>query len=374
MGDSTQNSEQPKGQLSAEDLGLIPDSLEDEVKTDEEIWAEIETQETAAVKGTEANGEDLAGDKPAVDADADASADASASAAGSEDSNEDRQAGEASSNQEDEGDQGAGDAQSAADKLWSGANDEQRAAFAAGQAQIKKLEQSDRSNRGRVSTLQRQVNDITKQLDRAAKAPGDKLGAADAGTAAKGFLASKDWKDFEGEYPEVAGPLGKVITELQTQVTNASSRQDAIDDDRHLDDVHEQTDILLKEHPDWLDTATDDAFGPWLEDQPRHIQEAAVRNAKEIVDAREAADVVSRFKAFRSEQSEGSAGPGNAGDEPGDQETGNSLTGKRQRQLDSAAGARPRGAGAATGIPEDGDPQALWDAFDRQDERAAAAR
>ena len=360
MGEKTQNSEQIEGKadaagadgkaadtaaVTAEDLDLIPAGLEDEGKDDEEIWEEIDAQETA-----EANGEDDAGDKLAASADADADS-------GASDEDQEGSKGEVQPDP--------------ADKLWEGANEDQRAAFNAAQDQIKKLEQSDRSQRGRVSTLQRQVNDITRQLDRAAKAPDDASGAADAGEAAKGFLDSKDWKDFAGEYPEVASPLGKVIADLQKQVTGFATRQDAIEDDRQNDVVAEQTELLEKEHSDWLDAATDPMFEPWLADQPRHIREAAVRNAKEIVDAREAADVVGRFKAFRSEQGEGSAGPVDADGEkpPDNQETVTDLSEKRKRQLESSASARGKGAGAATGIPEDGDEEAIWKAIDVKEER-----
>ena len=375
---STQNSKQPGGDAgaanaaagtaaaTAEDLELIPASLEDEVKSDEEIWEDIDTQETAA-----ANGEDLAGDKSAVNASA-----AAASGGSVEDQLEagieaGKQTGEASSGQDDKGEHGTGDAQGAADKLWSNANDEQRAALDASHAHIKKLEQSERSNRGRVSTLQRQLNDITRQFDqRADKATADQPSDTDV-TATNAFLDSKDWKDFEGEYPEVAGPLGKVVAGLQTEITGQRKQLDAIGVDRRQDAVDEQTDLLEEEHPDWLDAAEDPMFGGWLEDQPRHIREAAVRNAREIVDAAEAADVVGRFKAFRSEQSDDSAGPGDAGAKPDDQEQVTSLSGKRKRQLEASSGARPTGAAAAHGIPEEGDEEAIWDAFDKKEAREA---
>ena len=369
MSKQTQNSDKPGNgadaanaaagaeALTADDLDLISENLEDEVKDDDEIWADIDAEEDAAAKAA-ATGTDSIEDQ--LDA---------GRAAGD--------AGEAVSDQDDEGEQDDGDADTAADKLWTGASDGQRKAFGAAQAQITKLEQSDRSNRGRVSTLQRQINDITKQFDAAASK--DAAAAEDGdseGTATNAFLDSKAWKDFESEYPEVAGPFGTVVASLQTEIADQGKQLDAIGDDRREDAVAEQTEILEEQHPDWQDAATDDAFGPWLEGQPRHMREAAVRNAEVIVDASEAADVIGRFKAFKVEQSDDSAGPGDDGEgdgpKPEDQDdTVTNLEGKRRRQIEASSGARPKGAGAATGIPEDGDEEAIWDAFDKQEQREA---
>ncbi len=105
-----------------------------------------------------------------------------------------------------------------------------------------------------------------------------------------------------------------------------------------------------------------------MKTQPRHIQEAAYRNANEIVDAAEAADVVSRYKAFRQPQQQNiNASPPNTERDANNQR----LLGKRQRQLESAATARSRGPGVATGIPEDGDPETLWKQFDEMERRNA---
>ena len=374
--ESKPNSQQPGGDagagaaaeasVTAEDLDLISASLEDEAKTDEQIFDEIGVEEAAAANPDAEPAASLE-DELITGLDAGKKPDDAAGTA------------KPSGEDDEEGKQEPGEAdKDAADKLWAGASDEQRAAFDATQAIITKLEHSDRSQKGRVSTLQRQLTDVTRQLDQGAnKAIPGQPGDTD-GTATTAFLASKDWKDFQGEYPEVAAPLGKLVAGLQAELTGQKKQMDAISTDRRHDTVEEQTELLEKEHSDWLDAVTDDAFGPWLEDQPRHMREAAVRNAKEIVDASEAADVVGRFKAFRSEQSDDSAGPGDDGDKgkkpkPDDQELLTSLSDKRTLQLEASAGARPSGASAAHGIPEDGDDEAIWKAFDAKEAREAAA-
>ena len=95
------------------------------------------------------------------------------------------------------------------------------------------------------------------------------------------------------------------------------------------------------------------------------------------MDAAEAADVVSRFKAFRSAQSDAGSDTLDADDTEGpadDKGKGDGttqLTGKRQRQLEAASTTRTGGPGAAHGIPEDGDPEEIWKAYDRQEQREA---
>ena len=347
----TEKTAKTEPEPKVDDLALIDDKLADDSKSEDELWNEIDAEEVAAANGDKPPGDTPTAAAASIEDQLDAGLDAGEKGAATPDKDV-----------KDPKDADATD-------IWADASEGQRAAFDAAQDEIKKLGHSDRSQRGRVSTLQRQVADITKQLDRAAKPPGDKTGDADAGTT-DGYLASEGWKAFAGEYPEVAGPLGEVVTGLQGEVANLNSQLGVITDDRTADAVETQTELLAKEHSDWLTTTAEDGFGPWLEDQPRHIKEAAGRNAEKIVDAREAADVVGRFKAFRLEQDDKPAGPG-PGDKPKDQETGKSLSGKRKRQLETSSGARPKGAGVATGIPAEGSDEAMWDAWDKEDERQA---
>jgi hypothetical protein len=94
-----------------------------------------------------------------------------------------------------------------------------------------------------------------------------------------------------------------------------------------------------------------------------------VRNAEEVVDAEEAADVVGRFKAFLAARQNGTGGDrGSADERPlqggnGNHQAQQPLSDKRKRQLESASTARSRGPGAATGIPDD--EEGAWKAFEK---------
>jgi len=340
-----------------EDLALIDDALEDEGKDDAEIWGDIEQAEAAAESGAAADDSAAASDAAAAAA-ATTAADDAGTTGGEELPPADKPAA------------------AEQDDPWAAAPEELRSAHDADQARIKKLEQSDRSQRGRLGSMQRQINELhgTRAQPAADEtAAGDAAGATGGG---KDFLASDDWKSFESEYPEVATPMKQVVSDLRNEVTRQGSALDAITTDRHHDAADEQEHLLEEEHADWEEVTAAEEFGTWLDEQPRHIKEAAIRNAEEIVDAEEAADVVGRFKATRSAQ----AGDGPATDTPdaGDEaDAGDGptpLTGKRQRQLEAASTTRTGGPGVATGIPEDGDEAALWKAMDKEDARREAQR
>ena len=221
--------------------------------------------------------------------------------------------------------------------------------------------------------MQRRINEIGGHIAphkpaAASAAAGDEGKTGDD----KDFLASDDWKSFQGEYPEVAKPMLNLVSDLRGEITLLRKEQDAIGADRHLDATNEQTEILEEEYPDWEEVMADEGLLPWLDSQPRHIQEAAIRNAEEIVDAAEAADVVGRFKATRSAQEDDGSSTGTLDAENTGKGDGTTrLAGKRKRQLEAASTTRTGGPGAAHGIPEDGDPEKIWDAFDKQEQRQA---
>jgi len=348
------------------DLDLVDDKLEDEGKDDETIWAEIEQEESKA--------------DPAPDDSAGAAAAAPTDDAGAEAAkvgeNEDVPPQDLSDG--DPSDKATPDT----DDPWAGANDTQRAAFDAAQAQIKKLEQSDRSQRGRLAAAQRQINGLMKQDKPAAAPDANKAAASDnAGEAveksdSKGVVGSDDWKAFAKEYPEVAKPMETLVSSLTAQIESQNRQLDVIGIDRAQNLADEQEKLLAEEHDDWEKVIDAPELMPWLREQPRHIQEAAIRNGEEIVDAAEAADVLSRFKAFRSAQENTDTGNSNTETALADtgKDNGTQLSDKRQRQLESASTTRRGGPSAATGIPEDGDEKAIWKAFDKQEERQQQQR
>lgn len=328
--------------------------LSDEEKDEAALWDELAANEAAASGDTDdqssADADDLDGAAAAAAADDDENADDAANRQGSDDAPGDNKAAQAAD---------ANKADKAAD-VWANATPEQKAAFEAAEADRKKLEQALRSDRGRLSALQRQINELTRKP--AASAAGN-TGASDGAE----FLQSEDWKNFSTEYPEIAGPLGKVVASLQMQVATQSKVLNAIGDERQQAALNEQEQILASEHSDWLEVGTSQEFTDWVFTQPRHIQEAAFRNHEHIVDAAEAADLIGRYKQFAMPKENNAAANAGGGTQ------NNRSDAKRRHQLESASSVRGNGPGVASGIPEDGDEEAIWKMMDEQERRKQRA-
>lgn len=370
---ATKNQSQDQQQVDPQDLDLVDDNLEDEGRDEAELWSEFDQAEAQAATDDpegppdEGRTDDDGGDQGAADDAGRETDDSSADGGGSD---------AAAQGQSDGDNPPSDDADRQAQQLWANATPEQRAAFEAAQAQVRKLEQAERSNRGRLSALQRQINELMAdrkpQPEKAASQQAADGQQGDGDGQPDGFLASDEWKAFQEEYPEVAGPMAKVIGNLQQHTTRLEKELSAIGADRRQSALEEQATLLADTHPDWEQVMSNRLLSEWLPNQPRHIREAALRNGNEIVDAEEAADVVDRFKAYLAAQGGNAQNQNNApaGNGRGSG-TNKALQGRRQRQLESATTARSRGPGAATGIPEDGDPEQIWRQFDEMERRQA---
>lgn len=355
-------------------------------KTDAELWAEFDRAEGAAPGDTNvtASPDDESGDGQDEDVDTGAATDGDGTPAdGSATRTEGAEGASGDGRQASGGtpppDGAAGTAQ---DDPWAKATPELRSAF---EAERTKWEDRDRRTRGQVSALQREINELKRSRTAApanGAADGKGSGKSDGDDTADGIFVSDEWKTFEQEYPEVSGPIGKLIRRQEQTIQSLRGDVSAITSDRREADLDEQEELLAEQHADWQTVAEHPSLGSWLETQPRHIREAAARNAEFISDAAEAADVIGRFKAHLASQP---ATPGNgtgaqggngapAAGNGGQGKQNPPLSGKRQRQLESASSTRSGGPGAAFGIPEDGDPETLWKQWERYDEQQARAQ
>jgi len=313
---------------AADDLDLIDPGLEDEAKEDEELWDEIDAEETGEAADDSAAADTASDDEPAASDD-------------------------------------AGD-----DDIWAGATDAQKAAFTAAENNNSNLQHQLDSEKGRTKTFRRQLSDVTGQLDRVAAKPPKKDDATDDGPTDDSHPES--WDKLDSEYPEVAGPVGDRLDRIEANQKKIDKREEdeaADAKQEHLAAVTEQTRLLNTEHSDWLEVATNPEFEAWLDDQPREFRDAAAQNANEIVDASAAGRVIARYKASRSDQGDDDLG----GPDDSQDTTDTSLADRRKRQLDSAKGPRHKGPGTVVkGIPEDGSDEEIWDGFDKEDARKEA--
>ena len=254
------------------------------------------------------------------------------------------------------------------DDIWDGASDAQKAAFKAAQGRAAAAETQDRRSRGSVSGLQRQVSDLTAKVATIDAMPG---GAADSRVNAE---ADEEWDTFAKEYPEVAGPVEKRLTSKDVRIDTLERTLAAVSD-THRDTLYERNEqSLVGKHPDWevvlgvegsqenpTDvTAAANLFAGWLGQQPAYLQQAAMRNSDSIVDPEEAGHVIEVYK-----QSTG-VGQRAAAPNTGGKPKTTPLSAKQTRQLVSGAAPRTAGSGPVTsGVPEEGDPAALWEGLEK---------
>lgn len=234
--------------------------------------------------------------------------------------------------------------------------------------ELEELRQHKRSNLGRESARVKQIRELEAALEAAKKEK------AAGPTAAADKAADKDADDpeiaaFEKEYPEVSGPVRKLLAktvsakesenaDLKKQVNALLGRARSEDVMAH---VLAQESKLQEVHADWreltgaeganLDAAAQkknsDAFLDWVQTQPKYVVDAAVRNGDYIVDAVEAADLIGRYKAHLAQ----TAGAGGAG--PDNQPKGSKPDPKREAQIAAARSVQHRGAAPVGAAPDD---------------------
>lgn len=230
------------------------------------------------------------------------------------------------------------------------ANDATRAEVERLAAENAKIEQRIRSDQGRKAAHQRRIDELVAQAQPRSRQ--ERQDDADA------------LKALETDYPEIAEPLKKI-----SQSVNI--RLDKIDEDgesRRKAAETELNDLLAAEEqrldglaPDWRDVlkANGKTYNAWIEDQPKRLRDLAARNADAITDADSAAEVLTAFKEFLQP--------------PAPPSRNLPLNDRRQRQKTGASSPQTSGGRATVaGIPEDGDPEAIWDAFEVQDAAKAA--
>jgi hypothetical protein len=337
---TAQNTAAGKAAPTADELALVDDRLADVGKDETALWAEFDEADGVDKAEVVNDGAKAADDRTDDDVSGgDAGADAGKTAEPVADPS-----GAATDGQQ----KGAGD-------IWANATPEQRAELDRLRSEASKAKNEAKAQSGRQAALQRRVNELQKMLQpRAGEAPKPK--DALAGIA----------QDF----PEIAEPLTKALEPIAERLNeNDTTRRQAAHDEL-AGIIEEQTSALLEKHGDYEDVLAKNAaaFTAWVNDPrtPQGYVQAAHRNANAIVDADGAIAVMDAFKA--SLQPPAAAAPAQA-TEPNHPVQ---LNDRRQRQLDASASPRPsNGRPVISGIPKDGDAQAIWDAFDAQEARRA---
>lgn len=229
----------------------------------------------------------------------------------------------------------------------------------------KRIGQDYAAARRQIGQLRAEMQQLRSQVS----APPNGAAPTDKAAPAGSLLEDNDLKAVADEYPEIAKPFMKVIGALEQRLAQFEPIGKQVVQERVDAAMQAEENALRATHADY-DTyiaSNGKAFVDWLATQPRHIREAADRNGTVIQDAEEAADVISRFKAHMGVDGSRTANPApNGGQQP--------LSGKRARQMAASAAPRGRTISASAGIPEDGDEEAIWKAFDALEERQSRSR
>lgn len=253
----------------------------------------------------------------------------------------------------------------ATDDIWANAPAELREAH---ERQMRDADLRVRSANGRVSALNRQLQNYrqqgeqtgtepqTQQRETQTQVPSAQPGQID--------LNAEQYQRLREEFPEVAGPLLDLIAMQNGQIQRFAQTAGAFEQQQVSAVISEQERLLTEQHPDWNEVTQDDRFGGWLETQPTSIKQALQRNFDAIVDGADAALVIGKFKQ--------DMGIGAAPPPPPNPQPTPSQDDRRQRQI---AGGRDPGRTpppVQTGIPDEFD--AATDAFMARRERQQQQR
>lgn len=200
---------------------------------------------------------------------------------------------------------------------WAGLTEAQKQHFEA-------IRQSESSNRGRVSALQRKINQMT------ATAPSSQVEPVERKDS-QPDRADK-LKQAAEEYPDAVGPLVEAIVDLQARLEASMPKapeQGAEPDEAALNKEYQ---ALETAHPDYRQIGSDPAYASWVGSKSEQIRALANSYA--------ASDVASVLSLYKAERSASQATPARA-------ETDTTAQ-KRQRQLEGSRAVQQRGSPAAS--------------------------
>jgi hypothetical protein len=339
-------------QPPAEGAGQQPPEKSEE----EKIWAELMAADEPEAATQPVNGEDVShdfGDQLQDDP-------AAVSTIGGE--GDKNQSPEGADIQQDGAAKGTSpqpDSSTKDNDIWANATPELRAAHEAEVAALRQQANDAKRNIGRV---RKQYEELKASADR----------AADPQNSSKKVGDMLD--ESLAEYPEIRDPVKTALAPIekklekldQFEASDRTAKQDEVNE--HI--KREQM-VLARKYPNWdKDFVAGDRakqFYDWVLDQPRATRETVfVTNKDQIFDGEAAIEV---FDAFTAHLNALANPPGNGPTQE--------LSPKRAAQLEGTRSPRsPGGAPRVSGIPKEGDPQSIWNAFpdDNADDRLIKRR
>lgn len=250
------------------------------------------------------------------------------------------------------------------DDVWSSVPETARAAYQAAVQQKQALEHALRSAHGRAVRFQQEAESLRSKT----KAAETVKPAAQTESRQNQGEVDPDLDVLRKDYPDIARPVERVFKSLREENEALRTRLQKLDEKAAEEELARQGQALIERHPDYIEVTDDPRFASWASKQPPYVIEALQRNGARIVNADEAADIISRYKAF--------VGVGQQPQQPPRQVAQSqppALSAKRQQQLASAAAPQTRSAPkVSSGIPDD--PEAAWNYFTAMTEKRRSAQ
>lgn len=224
------------------------------------------------------------------------------------------------------------------DDFWSEAPAAAREAYEAAVRERDEVKHRYSSDAGRVSGLQRKINELERALQN-----------AQAASKTTPEIEGVDLEEFETDYPDIAKAVRAMVSKeraaLDTEVNERIQQLAApLKEAEETRFIEAQLDALTERHPKWREQVATEDFNNWLKLQPRGIQELSRSDY---------ADDVSFLLDVYGNTRQPPA-PRNSGG-------GRKEVERRRRQLENSEGVRSRSR--AKPVPAEEDFDGAWEHY-----------
>jgi hypothetical protein len=218
---------------------------------------------------------------------------------------------------------------------------------------VKRLEQSDRSNRGRVGALTKQLNqrlEGTRQPPEAKEETRDRSdddgSKPEEGKPEKGSAAEVEarLKAVTDEYGDILGPVPELIADLRKEVASLKASDTRKQVDQDAEAMTGAYAKLEEKHPDFREyNESNEKFVEWFTTQPKGVQA--------LINSLDPEEVSLGLQLFKTDN--GIAKPNPVTKDEGEGGDGDATGDRRERQLQGLKDAPDKGAPATAGTPNE---------------------
>ena len=205
---------------------------------------------------------------------------------------------------------------------------------------FRRLEQSERSQRGRVGALTQKINRVTAATVPQQNTQASQSEPADQGPSMEDLMAQVA-KAAE-EYPDAVGPLKDVIEQMGQQVNRISEQIQPMTAREQEQALVQAYDTLAGDHPDYAEIGQSQEFHSWFAEQPEGV--------KALANSLDPKEVSLALTVFKAETGRITADP-----QQPQQSAQHDTAARRERQLEGARDVSSRGAPVSSGTPNDFD-------------------